>query len=90
MEADRGRGGSVNESQTEFQATGAAPTQDALVLEMLTANKGQWVAMPKLVEHCGGYAVHSRAAGLRKAGHNVENMVDRSSKPFKSFYRLVP
>lgn len=80
----------MNESQTEFIASGASLTQTEKVFATLAANAGNWVGMPHLVEVSGAYAVHSRVADLRRRGYNVENQVDRSTKPFKSFYRLLP
>jgi hypothetical protein len=80
----------MKETQAEFEIDQAGDTQNARVLAVLTASPGAWVAMPYLVEIGGGYAVHSRISDLRKAGHSIENLVDRSSKPYKSFYRLLP
>jgi hypothetical protein len=64
------------------------PSQNALVLSYLDYRRGQWVPMPQLVEYGGGYAVHSRISDLRKDGHQIDNMVDRSARPYKSYYRL--
>ena len=76
-------------TQAEFDMSGAATSQNDAILEDLTRHIGEWVPMPLLVEISGGYACHSRISDLRKKGHRIENMVDRSSKPYKSYYRLV-
>lgn len=80
----------MNEIQTEFLTDQAGDSQNARVFQFLKLHQGCWVDMPRLVEIGGGYAVHSRIADLRKAGHRIENLVDRSAKPYKSFYRLLP
>lgn len=64
-------------------------TQNEIILRKLTERAGQWVPMPDLVEASGAYAVHSRVADLRAAGHQIENTVDRSSRPHRSYYRLL-
>jgi hypothetical protein len=46
--------------------------------------------MPDLATASGGYAVHSRIAELRKAGHAIENQVERRADGKRvSRYRLV-
>lgn len=79
----------MNETQLAFQTDNAGSGQNAKILEYLQALRGHWVPMPELVEVGGGYAAHSRISDLRKLGHVIENRVERSSKPYKSFYRLT-
>ncbi len=66
------------------------PSQSSVILEILIALRGKWVSMPDLVEASKGYAVHSRIAELRKAGHVIENKVERRADGKRvSRYRLV-
>lgn len=66
------------------------PSQEALILEELARHPGEWVPMPRLAAVSGAYAVHSRISGLREEGHPIECRVDRSERPYRSQYRLVP
>lgn len=79
----------MNDQQLTFAIAGAGSSQTGLVLQRLQERAGQWVPMPELVEFCGGYAVHSRIADLRKLGYAIDNLVDRSSKPYRSYYRII-
>jgi hypothetical protein len=78
-------------SQTEYQATGAGDSQEALILAHLEKHLGEWVPMPELYSVSGSMAVHSRIAGLRKLGCQIEHKNERStgSRTIKSFYRLT-
>lgn len=76
-------------TQLEFDTAQAGESQNTAILEYLKASVGEWVPMPTLVEVGGGCAVHSRISDLRKLGHQIENQVDRSQKPYRSFYRLT-
>jgi phage terminase small subunit len=75
-------------TQLQFELDKPAEAQTDKVLEYLTRFRNMWVHMPELAKYCGGYAVHSRVADLRKRGYIIDNMVDRSKKPYNSFYRL--
>ena len=75
-------------TQLQFEIDRPAKSQSSAVLKYLTACKGEWIEMPTLVGYSGAYAVHSRVSDLRREGHSITNMVDRSTKPYKSFYRL--
>lgn len=71
----------------------AGTSQCALILGELEKHAGEWVDMPRLVKVSGAYAVHSRAADLRKRGHQIDQrnvFAKRSGKRVvKSQYRLV-
>ena len=69
--------------------SGAATSHNEIVLRYLQDHPGTRIAMPFLVNLCGGYAIHSRISDLRKRGYQIENSLDRSSKPYKSYYRLL-
>ena len=77
-------------TQLQFETDRAGASQCTRVLFYLQACYPSWASLPKLVAESGGYAVHSRVADLRKQGHTITNMVDRSTKPYKSFYRYCP
>lgn len=64
------------------------PTQAERVLRKLRDHPDEWVSMPALYEASGAYAVHSRVAELRLAGHHIECKVT-GARPRKSFYRIV-
>lgn len=69
-------------------------TQCALILSALLLEKGQWVAMPKLAEASGAFAVHSRISDLRKRGNHIVQRNEYGKRPdgttkVKSFYKLV-
>jgi hypothetical protein len=55
--------------QLEFQRTRPrrAGTQLEKLRAYLMARPGQWIPMPKLVEVCGSYVIHSRCAEMRRA-----------------------
>jgi hypothetical protein len=67
-------------------------TQNAIILDALTAAAGGWVPMPELVARSGSYNVHSRVDELRhKRGINILNRTerDRATKHRKlSFYSI--
>lgn len=46
-------------------------SQASKILAHLAERRGQWVPMPELWRVSGAFAVHSRIADLRKAGHDV-------------------
>lgn len=84
-------------NQTTYEQSGAGLSQCDLVLLRLRRafNNAKrynvpvdWVSLPDLVEECGGYAVHSRVADLRKRGHDIEQMSVRRDGKVHSFYRL--
>lgn len=67
-------------------------SQSAAILRELQAAPGQWIPMPALAAASGAYAVHSRIADLRAAGHRIENRVLPPSGPTgprRSEYRLA-
>ncbi len=84
-------------NQTTFEQSGAGLSQaDKILLALrvqqsccggMIADTG-WLSLPYLVEFCGGYAVHSRVADLRKRGHDIEQMSVRRAGKVHSFYRL--
>lgn len=76
-------------TQTEFNITNAGESQNTRILKHLTANKGAWVAMPKLSEVSGAYAVHSRISDLRDMGFQIQQENRREGKQIHSFYKLV-
>lgn len=78
----------MNETQQEFTLAGAGIAQSNLILQHLVRNYDEWVPMTDLVRISGAYAVHSRIAELRKRGHSIDNRVERSIKPYHSWYRL--
>lgn len=76
----------MNAAQLNFQLAGGAQSQNALILEYLKLHAGEEVAMPKLYEVSGSFAIHSRISDLRKAGHNITNRTDNSTRPHRSYY----
>lgn len=74
-------------TQTEFVRTGAGESKNAIVLRMLEGRAGEWVSLGELVSAGGGYAIHSRVADLRKAGHAIENQVCKDGGWTVSRYR---
>lgn len=81
----------MNESQLQFEVEQGGASQENTILEILQHSiPGHWVSMTHLGNCAGCWAVHSRIAGLRKKGFAIENMVDRTQKPHRSFYRLAP
>jgi hypothetical protein len=64
------------------------PTQAQAILSRLQQSPGEWVGMPELAEVSGAYAVHSRAAQLRKEGYKVENKCRKVEGKTHSFYRI--
>lgn len=46
-------------------------SQASKILALLLDRRGQWVPMPDLWRVSGAFAVHSRVADLRKAGHHI-------------------
>jgi hypothetical protein len=84
-------------NQTTYEQSGAGLSQCDLVLLRLrhalqaaeTHNVPvDWVSLPDLVQACGGYAVHSRVADLRRRGHDIEQMSVHRAGKVHSFYRL--
>jgi hypothetical protein len=57
---------------------------------MLLAARGSWVSMTEIGKVIGAWAVHSRAADLRRQGHAIENRIEVGKDGQKhSWYRLV-
>lgn len=83
------RSPAMNASQTEFVLGGVARGQNALLLAALEARRGQWVPMVELGREIGAWAVHSRAADLRRLGYEIENRRERVAGKVHSFYRLA-
>jgi hypothetical protein len=63
-------------------------TQADRILARLALTPGQWVPMPELASVSGAYAVHSRIADLRAAGHAIEVKIE-GTRPRCSYYRLT-
>ena len=77
-------------NQLEFDVEQGGESQEDAILDILQHSlPGHWIPMKRLGEIAGCWAVHSRIAGLRKKGFVIENHVERTSKPFHSFYRLA-
>ena len=53
------------------------PSQSSVILDILIALRGKWVSMPDLVDASAGTDVRGCIAELRKAGHIIENHVER-------------
>lgn len=66
------------------------PTQNERVLLALQETPGEWVPMPALVRASGAYAVHSRVADLRRAGHRIDHRNRWNDGTCCSEYRLLP
>ena len=64
------------------------PTQNELILDALTARRGDWVPMPELSEASGSWNVHSRIADLRAEGHDIDNKIVRRGRQSRSYYRI--
>lgn len=81
-------------NQSTFTASGIGATQCELILWRLRnltiadQRRDGWVGLPDLVDACGGYAVHSRVADLRRRGHDIEQWSIRRGRVVRSFYRL--
>ena len=80
-------------NQSTYEQSGVGLSQCDLVLMALCDAASdrmdpQWVSLPDLVQACGGYAVHSRVADLRKRGHDIEQTSVRRGGKVHSFYRL--
>jgi len=59
--------------QTEFKRLRRIlpGSQASKILSVLMERRGEWVPMPDLWRASGAFAVHSRVADLRQAGHDV-------------------
>jgi len=80
----------MNEAQWDFTLTGAAPSQEDLILDILQARAGREVGLPELMAKSGSAAVHSRIANLRKRGCQIVNRTERHpSGKRMSFYTLL-
>jgi hypothetical protein len=79
----------MNTSQMEHAILEAGESQEDVILGYLQANLGREVPMPRLYEISGSMAVHSRISSLRRRGVSIINRVDRSSRPYKSYYKLA-
>lgn len=80
-------------NQTTYEQLGIRLSQcDRVIMALSDAASDRmdpgWVSLPDLVQACGGYAVHSRVADLRKRGHDIEQMSVRRDGKVHSFYRL--
>lgn len=81
-------------NQTTYEQSGAGLSQCNLILARLLhltpadQIRDGWVPLPDLVAACGGYAVHSRVADLRRAGHEIDQQSLRRARKVHSFYRL--
>ena len=84
----------MNTSQSTFVSEADASTQNAKILALLEAARGNkedgWVGLPELGRASGSWAVHSRIADLRKSGHDIRNRTRRAFGKCLSFYRLQP
>jgi hypothetical protein len=66
------------------------PSQSSVILDILIALRGRWVSMPDLAIASAGDDVRGCIAELRKAGHVIENQVERRPDGKRvSRYRLV-
>ena len=84
----------MNMNQVTFEAIGGGLSQcDKILMVLSDAARDpmaiDWVSLPNLVKACGGYAVHSRVADLRKKGYGIEQTSIRRSGKVHSFYRLI-
>ena len=64
-------------------------SQEDIILGVLSEHANSWVAMPYLYGVSGSMACHSRIAELRSRGYKIVNRVDRSHRPYASFYMLI-
>lgn len=63
-------------------------SQEDAILAHLMEHAGQWCPMPRLGEISGSMAVSTRISCIRAAGWNIVNRVDRSTRPYRSFFML--
>jgi hypothetical protein len=63
-------------------------SQCARILAVLTSRTGEWVPMTTLYAKSGAFAVHSRIADLRRAGHIIHHRNLRFGKNIHSEYML--
>ncbi len=78
-------------TQTEFTLTALPVSQADIILDLLERQRGEWLAMPYLVQESGSYNVHSRISDLRARGITIEHRNEREKgcRAVKSFYRVV-
>ena len=79
---------------TQHPSPKTGKSQAARILKVLMANRRKWVPMGWLARVGSGRVygfcmVHSRIADLRRAGHNIENKVERNSGQAHSYYQLL-
>lgn len=83
----------MNQQAYVYSGTGLSQCDLVLarLLELNEADQSRdgWVGLPDLVHACGGYAVHSRVADLRKKGYGIEQSSVRRAGKVHSFYRLI-
>jgi hypothetical protein len=75
-------------AQVEFKLSGGEPTQGQKILELLRANRGEWVSMFALYQKSGAMAVHSRISDLRSLGNRILNKTEVQDGVRFSFYKL--
>lgn len=64
-------------------------SQNSLILARLEMTPNEPVPMPELAALSGGFAVHSRAANLRRLGHDVRSiLIPSASGKRHSYYQL--
>ncbi len=64
-------------------------SQCAKILRELKRKRGSWVAMPRLYNVSGAFAVHSRCSELRGRGHIILQENRRRGRKILSFYKLI-
>ncbi len=74
---------------THHPSDTAGASQCDLILAALTRAAGRWVGLPDLHQASGSMAVHSRIAGLRARGLQIEHRNERVGRMVHSSYRLI-
>lgn len=71
-----------------------APSQNEIILRILTRHRGRWVSLPRLANESGSLSPATRISNLREDGHRIENRtthkIRNGRRVTKSMYRLLP
>lgn len=74
---------------THHPSQESGESQASKILARLQREPGEWVPMIALARISGAFAVHSRIADLRRAGHIIDHQNLRYGKKIHSYYRLA-
>ena len=67
-------------------------TQNEQILRVLSRRRNKWVGLPTLARESGSLSPATRISNLRRAGHKIENKVERVKRQGQyitaSYYKL--